>query len=84
VSTMLMDCGHSQNAKKEDGSPYCAICDCSVAMAAAPDLSHRKALCLYHGSKCHSEAESSESLAFFEHLPDSEDDRYYCGCWGWD
>lgn len=23
-------------------------------------------------------------LAFFEHRPDQDHDRYYCGCWGWD
>lgn len=27
---------------------------------------------------------SSKNLAFFEAIPDKPDDRYYCGCRGWD
>lgn len=29
-------------------------------------------------------ADSTKSLAFFEHTPDRPHDRFYCGCWGWD
>lgn len=31
-----------------------------------------------------SETDSSTSLPFFEHRPDRQFDRHFCGCWGWD
>jgi len=31
-----------------------------------------------------SEIESSWTLPFFEHCPDQEFDKFFCGCWGWD
>lgn len=29
------------------------------------------------------ECPSSTSLPFFEHRPDEEHDKHYCGCFGW-
>lgn len=72
----------------------------SNVIAPQPDLTGRKARCGYYGGtgaasrhkhegpcrggQCLCEMDSSPHLAFFEHLPDKEFDRYYCGCWGWD
>lgn len=36
------------------------------------------------GECCLCERPSIEKLPFFEHCPDQEFDRFYCGCWGWD
>ena len=81
----LMRCGHSANATNEDGAPVCVICigltpDASE-MAPTPNLVGRTARCSYGD---HARKPSSTDLAFFEYLPDQPDDRYYCGCHGWD
>jgi hypothetical protein len=51
----MMECGHSANAKDADGNPCCAICIGMIdgadrVMKSAPDLSNRKARCMYYDS----------------------------------
>ena len=36
------------------------------------------------GEVCACELPSSPNLPFFEHQPDQEKDRFFCGCAGWD
>jgi hypothetical protein len=85
--SILMKCGHSDNAKRvlNNGEqiPACVICGCTEVAETPIDLTGRKARCTYYGSKCHSEIDSRLNLAFFNHKPDSKYDEYYCGCWGW-
>jgi len=92
---VLMKCGHVAQGYEhmKDGRerPACVIClgltpDAVIVEKSTPDLTGRKAYCTY----CHKEAESKITLPFFEygrrwkgeHLTD--EDRYYCGCRGWD
>lgn len=96
TETPMMKCGHAANAKDEDGKPVCAICilqrlpddenDPARIVVGAPNLEGRQAACVYrHGkSKLHGIVASSTELAFFEHCPDEQYDKYYCGCMGWD
>lgn len=82
--TPMMKCGHAANAVNGD-KPVCVICfmtegDKATQIADAPDLTGRKAFCSYGGA----ETQSSTELPFFEHRPDKDSDRYYCGCHGWD
>jgi len=86
----MMRCGHAANATNE-GKPCCCICsglsgDDWKVTCDEPDLSGRVAKCAYNNTvgMCKSTAPSSTELAFFEHKPDCEFDRYYCGCLGWD
>lgn len=44
-------------------------------------MTKRMAHCQYG---CGNKKESSTALPFFESRPDDEEDRYYCGCYGWD
>jgi len=91
-----MKCGHTANAEKilDDGTRMsaCAICRCFEVAETIPDLTGRKARCGYFGKTfrhrgrevtCSGEVDSKLSLAFFEHKPNSKNDEYYCGCWGW-
>lgn len=71
--------------------PKCKICGATDREAgqvgvheSLPSLEGRRARCAYYKGKCQSEADSKRGLAFFEHLPEQEFDRYYCGCRGWD
>lgn len=89
TTTPIMTCGHAANAirtaaygvKYDPPLPCCAICDCVDIAKEQPDISGRNATCAYCGHKAPS---SAYRLAFFEHCPDKEHDRYYCGCRGWD
>lgn len=84
----MMMCGHAANAKKGDGTPVCVICygtpggAGAVEVAPEPDLTGRIAQCAYNPES--SRVPSDSSLPFFEHRPNHEYDRYYCGCYGWD
>lgn len=83
--TSMMKCGHAANAIS-NGKPVCAICigltpDAEI-IAEMPNLVGRKSRCAYYRG-CKSEVDSNTNIAFFEHLPDKEHDRYYCGCHGW-
>lgn len=82
----MMKCGHAAMATDAEGNPVCVICvgihDGAREVAEPPNLTGRKAKCTY-GCK-NSVKDSKTSLAFFEHLPQQEFDRYYCGCYGWD
>ena len=83
--TVMMVCGHSANAKTEDGSPVCVICYGIVPgadqVAEQPNLTGRVARCCYGK---HGEVPSNTNLPFFSHRPEKEYDEYYCGCMGWD
>lgn len=78
-----MGCGHTANAQKGDGSPLCVICYGIVPgadeVAETPNLEGRMAECT-----CNRRVPSDTQLPFFEHTPNKEFDRYYCGCYGWD
>lgn len=89
----IMKCGHVANATTVDNQPACVICNCTTISEQEIDLTDRKARCTYYGRmvshqgrtfRCTSENNSSTSLPFFEHKPESQYDEYYCGCWGWD
>lgn len=86
MSPQVMKCGHSANATTADGKPACAIC-VGIRPGAEEiddrpaDLTGRSARCVYGP---HGEQPSSYELAFFEHRPSEPQDRYYCGCYGWD
>lgn len=79
----VMKCGHA--AQSAEG---CVICDC-VDVAPQPDLTGRRARCVYHAAphtkyECAKERDSDRGMGFFKYNPDGEFDSYYCGCWGWD
>ena len=83
----LMKCGHVANSYlcTDDGEykPACAICTCTEVEKDVEDsygLEGRTAKCCY----CNKPTESSWKLPFFEYKPDKPNDRYYCGCYGWD
>ena len=79
----MMKCGHTANARCENG-PCCVICAPKLEAYQAvmpPDLTKRMAICSYGNG---APVPSSLELAFFEHHPDGETDSYYCGCKGWD
>lgn len=78
----FMRCGcAAQGTIGNSEKPICLVHDC-VEPASAPDLSGRYAICSY--GPPHGRVPSKLSLAFFVHHPDDEEDRYYCGCYGWD
>jgi hypothetical protein len=79
----MMKCGHAANATTK-GKPCCAICTgirsgWNEIDEHAPSLDGRMAKCT-----CGKTVPSSMSLAFFENCPDKPNDRFYCGCYGWD
>ena len=85
----LMKCGHSANGSRneKDGSftPCCVSCVGIVAGAdepaeVQPSLEGRQAKCW----DCGYRQDSKLTLAFFEYLPERDEDRFYCGCRGWD
>lgn len=81
----MMACGHVANAtNSKTGELCCAICvgihEGAETVVPGPDLTGRMAKCVY----CKSTVPSSLKLAFFESHPDRPQDRYYCGCYGWD
>jgi len=80
----MMKCGHAANAEDENGNPVCVICagitPDAYVVAEMPDLSGRRAKCVY----CERKVQSSTDLPFFEYRPNEEFDIYYCGCYGWD
>lgn len=88
MTTPLMQCGHTANARTADGRSICAICiginpGAESIETSPPSLEGRRARCGYYGHKCRSECDSALSLAFFEHHAGSKFDSYYCGCYGW-
>jgi uncharacterized paraquat-inducible protein A len=77
----MMTCGHSPNGKDAvTGKQVCVICQCDT-FADAPSLEGRKASCCYG---CGAKADSSEKLPFFEFKPSQKEDKFYCGCRGFD
>lgn len=84
----MMKCGHAANAVSTragstESVPSCVICSCFDQAETAPDLTGRTARCSYYAKRCHNEAPSTLTLAFFGHHPDRDFDEYYCGCYGW-
>lgn len=82
---VVMKCGHVSQATDQHGNPACVICigvdsGATQIEKEVPALTGRKARCSY----CKNERPSSYDLAFFEHKPKQEHDKYYCGCFGWD
>lgn len=83
-----MKCGHTANARTQDGKPCCVLCvgihpgatEIDHEVLGNEGLEGRKARCPY----CHNTTESQWHLPFFEHKPESEYDEYYDGCFGWD
>lgn len=86
----MMMCGHvAQGINSETNEPVCVICvgitpNATIVETNLPDLTNRKARCVYYGRKCKSEVDSRFNLAFFEHKPNDTYDEYCCGCYGWD
>ncbi len=82
----LMKCGHAANATNGRGLPSCAICagltPDAEQIAETPDLTGRMASCFTQ--RCKSFVPSSLDLPFFEYRPDKAEDKFYCGCLGWD
>lgn len=79
----LMKCGHTSNAKDNNGNPVCVICGCKDVekeTEGSDGLEEREAECCY----CGKTVKSSYTLAFFEHRKDKPKDEFYCGCRGWD
>lgn len=78
---VYMKCGHATFATiGPDNIPICPICLCKD-IEAPPVLINRQATCIYG---CGSISPSSFDLPFFRYSPELENDRYYCGCEGWD
>lgn len=80
-----MKCGHTANAKDENGNSVCAICigineGATQIANESPNLENRNAECCY----CNKIKKSSFDLPFFEYKPNEKYDKFYCGCWGWD
>lgn len=79
----MMACGCAANAIMAiEGVDYhaCVIHGTVDIMDIAPSLEGRKARCDY----CHKTVDSRMTLPFFRHEPNYAEDRYYCGCRGWD
>jgi len=81
----LMKCGHTASGKDSQGSPVCVACIGIYPGARQidenpPSLTGRSAKCVYCGKK----VTSKLSLAYFQSRINQEEDRYYCGCKGWD
>ncbi len=75
----LMACGHTAMAHFEGtDQPVCPICNCTATVEKT-NLEGRTARCT-----CGRSVPSRYGLAFFEHRPAGETDRYYCGHAGWD
>lgn len=55
---------------------------CSYAMPG--EERHSPTAGPYAGRSYASLTPSGPGLAFFEHRPEQAEDRFYCGCWGWD
>lgn len=84
MEKVLMKCGCVANAKMTNDKPCCAFHfgftpDAEIIVE-APNLDGRKAHCCY----CKTKADSKLTLPFFESMPDKPEDRYYCGCRGWE
>jgi hypothetical protein len=90
MPNVLMACGCRANAVLPGtSSPACAIHDCFTVLSDRPNLFGRIAKCTYYPrggkyGKCQEPQPSDLTLPFFEYRPNGEEDRYYCGCWGWD
>lgn len=84
MPTPMMKCGHAANATDANGRPCCAIhaglTEDAYIVVEGPSLEGRLAKC----GICKKSVPSNTNLAFFEHCPDKEFDRFYCGCRGWD
>jgi hypothetical protein len=81
---IAMKCGcAAQGTVSRNGKPAvvgCLVHGCTDVAESKPDLTGRVAMCTYGGKP----VPSSFDLAFFEHQPNQPNDRYYCGCYGWD
>ena len=85
----ILTCGCDADiARDENGNPICPIHGCGEVQEEKLEelLKGRKAKCAYCGSICDSLHCPGYSgfPPFFEHRPEEEFDRYYCGCRGWD
>ena len=77
----MMACGHAPNGKDtKTGGPVCVICQCDKFLPIDPDLAGREAECIM----CTSKQTSNVKLPFFNYLYPQNNDRFYCGCRGWD
>ena len=91
MSDKLMKCGHTAQGRTKDHKPVCVICigltpdaEIEVPEGERPDLTGRTAECTQCKNRPSNTSPSKFSLPFFEHRPNYDTDRYYCGCWGWD
>lgn len=83
MENVLMKCGHTANAKYDNGKPCCLICapkkEAYEIIEERPNLKGRRAKC----TECNIIVDSSWDLPFFEYKPNEEYDSFYSGCWGW-
>jgi len=92
-------CTAWRGVKYDPPIPSCVVHDCIEVADSAPDLTGRVAYCAYSGCQTNrkrsthygeygpdgrSFAPSDLNLPFFEHKPNEKNDKYYCGCFGWD
>jgi hypothetical protein len=76
----LMQCGCRAMAHdNKTGKEICLTHMCEEPME-LPNLTGREAKCTY----CKAVVNSSIGLPFFVLQLDREQDRFYCGCKGWD
>lgn len=84
MENVLMQCGCRAQGKSK-GKPVCVVHlgldPRAELIAETPKLEGRTAHCCYG---THGTVPSSLKLPFFEYRPESPQDRYYCGCHGWD
>jgi len=79
----MMKCGHIANSymlKGDKKIPGCVICNCFEVADSRPSLEGRLAKC----SECSNRTPSAWNLPFFKYQEDKDEDRFYCGCHGWD
>lgn len=68
---------------------FCSNCDADHPRVLRPGLAGRFARCLYCGNTIASDGEAQKlvmyaDIPFFEHVPGSNMDRFYCLCRGTD
>jgi hypothetical protein len=78
----VMTCGCVANAIMAIGGEdyHACVIHGTTDIMDTPSLTGRKARCDY----CHKTVDSQVSLPFFRYQQNNDEDRYYCGCRGWD
>jgi len=82
LSKPLMACGCAATGFMaiEGKNYFCCPVHGVVDVMESPELEGRMARCDY----CHKTVPSRLTLPMFRYEPNYSEDRYYCGCRGWD